>query len=80
MPSVDAQSEPWPPPDWDALVWPQENDSHQTSQEYNWKEKVLYRGMVENPAITRNGLWRLLLPREGQPDIKYIGSHIFFFP
>ena len=41
MPSGVAQSESWPQPDWDAMAWPQQCSSHQTSQEYCWTETVL---------------------------------------
>lgn len=29
-----SSSESWPQPDWEGLAWPQESNSHQTSQEY----------------------------------------------
>ena len=37
-------------PIWDAVAWPQESSSGQTSQEYCWTETVLERGMVQNSS------------------------------
>lgn len=39
--------ESWPQPNWDGLAWPQENNSHQTSQEYCSAEK---RGVPQNSS------------------------------
>lgn len=42
--------ESWPQPDWDGLAWPQESNSHQTSQEYCRAGTVLFRGVVQNSS------------------------------
>lgn len=42
--------ESWPQPDWEGLAWPQESNSHQTSQEYCRAGTVLFRGVVQHSS------------------------------
>lgn len=62
---------------WDTLAWLQEGGSHQIFPEYCWTCGA--KSDVQNWSSITGNLWRkLLLPKEGQPVMKYF-SHIHTF-